>query len=328
MQLSAFQPFINGTQVNLSQAKPLNQMSFSPVDLKPTSPSLSMLKAGMIGQETLNTHSENHCNDFEKHDSTHPSDMSEKRYETQSPEAILDRQERKRPYANPREEQRAAWRDSFNSQSEEQKAIKCQNLAKEIKQLRRKIRTFDSKVSSTRGTLKADKSERTKIFRAVADKIKNSMKLSLEDQKDALRNLLQIIVEGRMSLASLQFKQLCTIVRSQLSDQEIHQSANLQKDRAAFIYLPEKRVVVSQSEISAYSKMNCSGDILRAITGNGEMKSMMALTAPVINFNNVPSLQYDTNLQHIAQNYCLCSLNHHNMNRQGQQQSKQLYNAL
>ena len=59
-----------------------------------------------------------------------------------------------------------------------------------------------------------------KQFRSASSKLKNSRKLFLDDQKDALKNFVKIVAEGRMSLASLQFKQLCSLVRSQLSEQE------------------------------------------------------------------------------------------------------------
>ena len=249
----------------------------------------------------------NHCHDLEKHDSTHPSDMSDKHADLDSPSAITQAREcRKRVHSASGSEQSTAWRDSFNALSEEQKAQKCQSLAKEIKQLRRKVRTFDAKVSNPKSTSRAQRSPISKLFKAADQQIK---KASINDQKDALMNLLRIIAEGRMSLASLQFKQLCTIVRSQMTEQEVNQAANPGKDRAAFIYLPERKVVVSQSEINSYSKMACNGDVLRLVTGNGEPKQRP--DTPVIDFSRGVSPD-NTLVAQLAQNYCLCSITPHN----------------
>ena len=89
------------------------------------------------------------------------------------------------------------------------------------------------------------------------------------DHRNIFENLCKVIVDERMKLDSLEFKQICTIVRSQETSQEKLKNVKKEKKSVALKF-PDREIRVGQSEINAYDQVKNDPMLIRLLTGNGE----------------------------------------------------------
>jgi hypothetical protein len=80
--------------------------------------------------------------------------------------------------------------------------------------MRRKVRAYEDKLCSSRKVMEKETFKQYKVISKAHGIIKNSMNPSIEDQRDVLEKMCEIIVDGRMQPDSLPFNIISTIVRT------------------------------------------------------------------------------------------------------------------
>jgi len=86
-----------------------------------------------------------------------------------------------------------------------------------------------------------------------------------------MENLCKLIVDGRMKLDSLEFKQICTLVRSQQTSKELNELIKRDK-KSVSLQFYDQEIHIGQSEINAYDKVKDDPNLIRLLTGIGEVK--------------------------------------------------------
>jgi hypothetical protein len=104
----------------------------------------------------------------------------------------------------------ASSKVNFSKLNDEEKEMRCHNLAKEVKQLRRKIRNMEGKVLKHKvPPVQKPPTEDVKYFESAQEKLKQNS-FELHDQGKVIANLCKAIVENRLPVDSLAFEMIAT----------------------------------------------------------------------------------------------------------------------
>ena len=131
------------------------------------------------------------------------------------------------PYSDdPKSRTSASSRVNFSKLTAEEKERRCQNMSKEVKSLRRKIKLLEQKITTGGGSVEdventAQKDFESSLLYQALDKLKTFRGYELSDQKDILENFSQMVADGRLHPDSLAFSQICTLIRSHLYPHEM-----------------------------------------------------------------------------------------------------------
>ena len=109
---------------------------------------------------------------------------------------------------------RASSKVNFSKLSSKEKEERCHNLAKQVRNFKKKNRLLQRKLlkyMQPEPSIVPETKDDT-ILAAAAQKISNYESFELPDQKHFLRNLSQMITDGRLPLDSLSFQIMCTML--------------------------------------------------------------------------------------------------------------------
>lgn len=143
-----------------------------------------------------------------------------------------------------------ALNSAISQLSHDEKAKTCQSLAKEIKQLRRKVRCNSDKLA-TQQKKKVDDAQQSFLSYSKASSFLDSCEIqgiTLLDIRAMLTNLSKIIADGRLQMTSLNFKQIATLIRTHLTKEKLS-SYSRKTDKKVQLLFPERELIVSESEI-------------------------------------------------------------------------------
>ena len=115
----------------------------------------------------------------------------------------------------------ASSRVNFSKLTTEEKEQRCLNLAKEVKELRRKLKNLSSTSQPKRLLCplhtRCEQTCRDLDCFARAHLALQQANHAIEDQHSLLQNLCGLIASGRLPAHSLAFNKICTVVRALLS---------------------------------------------------------------------------------------------------------------
>lgn len=236
-----------------------------------------------------------------KVESTHHSEDSHDASSKASPSSMIIRLDLKRIHEDSSDSHSYKQQKAQpKGRSNEEMAKECSDLAKEIKQLRRKLRCAQEKRVSKEKSDQAEACQQyLKFSQAMSIVKRNSMNLSMPDM---MEKLCQSIADGSLNTHSLNFKRICTILRSNFNSDEQIKYRKYEEEGVEVLF-PDKKVLLSESEMKAYAEYSNNPQAIRLLSGASQQ--------PVSYYsaqNSFEMLQQAWSLSMMASQYCLCDV--------------------
>jgi hypothetical protein len=210
---------------------------------------------------------------------------------------------------------------NFSKLSDDEKNERLRNLSGLVSRLRKKLRNQDRKFkqkmnkkitklfeSSLGIKPKQEDKDKVESDHTYCDGLINNLIKSIkilkenenakfEDEKNLIENLLYIISDNKLSIESIHFKKICTIIRMFIEKEKIKY---ISEDGKAITYsFKEKDIIVTPQEYDYYLPFKNNEEALRNIFG----LSMINKDYPnIINFSNNFPFNNNNNINNINNN--------------------------
>lgn len=155
----------------------------------------------------------------------------------------------------------------FNGLKENEMHYCWQEMARQIKSFKRKLRKVNEWMQD--GERELVVTEKSSCQTANTFLKNRCSEREPKDHQDLIKNLVAIIADGRLSMESLTYQRICSIVRASFSKSKL-ESIRSNSNVDVLLNLNDKKLPISQSEYNNLCPLLGDEQFCRAYTGTSE----------------------------------------------------------